>query len=325
MVRMAFCGKGYPTLEYRAMRYSIRLACRGCAFLLLYIPIMVSADVEVVDDTGEPVRLAQPARRIISLAPHTTELLFQAGSGEYIVGAVEYSDYPPAAREIQRVGGYNNPDLETILSLKPDLIVAWQSGNSHSLIKRLRALGLVLYVTEPRELEDIPSNLLRLGLLSGTEAVAEEASRRFNKELERLRGRYASQRPVRLFYEVWSQPLMTINGDHLISKVIRLCGGENAFGSLPTLAPRIGVEAVLEADPEAIIASGMGKERPEWLDDWRDWPHLTAVKQDNLFFIPPALLQRHTPRILLGAQQLCSYLERARSLSENRAARTFPQ
>jgi iron complex transport system substrate-binding protein len=106
---------------------------------------------------------------------------------------------------------------------------------------------------------------------------------------------------------------MTVNGEHLISDVLRLCGGRNVFTSLPVLAPKVDIEAVLAADPEIIVASGMGEARPEWLDDWRRWQRLTAVRNDNLFFVPPELLQRHTPRILDGAERLCAAFDQARA------------
>ena len=128
-----------------------------------------------------------------------------------------------------------------------------------------------------------------------------------------LAARYAGQPSVRTFYQIWDRPLMTVNDEHLIADVIRLCGGSNAFGSQAQLAPTIGVEAVLAANPEAIVASGMGDARPEWLDQWARWPQLEATRRDNLFFVPPDLIQRHTPRILDGAERLCAQLETART------------
>jgi iron complex transport system substrate-binding protein len=117
---------------------------------------------------------------------------------------------------------------------------------------------------------------------------------------------------VEVFYQVWKQPMMTVNGKQIISDAIRLCGGRNVFAALPILAPTVTAEAVIAANPEVIVASGMGEARPEWLDDWRRWKTLAAVAGDNLYFIPPDLIQRHTPRILDGAEQLCLHLETAR-------------
>lgn len=274
--------------------------------------LSANADIQVNDDTGNQVTLAEPAQRIISLAPHITELLFAAGAGDAVIGAVSYSDYPPAARQIPRVGDYESPNLETIMGLRPDLIVAWQAGNSTARVEQLRALGLTVFVSQPRYLDDIATSIERLGRLAGTTPVAYPQARKFRQELTRLQRRYAQRPAVTLFYETWNQPLMTVNGEHVISDVIRLCGGRNVFADLPGLSLTIGVESVLNADPQAIVASGMGEERPQWLDAWHDWPQLRAVRDGYLFFIPPDLLQRHSPRILQGAQRLCDFLERVR-------------
>ncbi len=273
----------------------------------------VRADIGVQDDLGQTVTLAQPARRIVSLAPHATEMLFATGAGDYLVGTVAYSDYPEAAKRIPRVGGYTSLDLERIVALRPDLIVAWKSGNAAHQLEKLRALGFVVYVTEPRNIDDVPSNIERLGLLVGTTAAASSAAAAFRARHDALRRRYGGRPLVNVFYQIWDQPLMTVNGEHLISDVLRLCGGHNVFASLSVLAPKIDIEAVLAADPEVIVASGMGEARPEWLDDWRRWQRLKAVRNDNLFFVPPELLQRHTPRILDGAERLCAAFDQARA------------
>ena len=254
------------------------------SFLLLaLLAAPAFAEVRVADDLGQTIALAQPARRIVSLAPHVTEMLFAAGAGDYLVGTVAYSDYPEAAKRIPRVGGYTNPDLEAVVGLRPDLIVAWKSGNRESQLDKLQGLGFTVYVTEPRHIEDVPSNIERLGVLAGTVTPAREAAAAFRARHDALRRRYGGRPPVNVFYQIWNQPLMTVNGEHLISDVLRLCGGRNVFTSLPVLAPKVDIEAVLAADPEIIVASGMGEARPEWLDDWRRWQRLTAVRNDNLF------------------------------------------
>jgi iron complex transport system substrate-binding protein len=274
---------------------------------------VATAEVRVQDDSGRTLVLAQPARRIVSLAPHITELLYAAGAGAALVGAVDYSDYPRPALALPRIGGHDRLDLERILALQPDLAVAWQSGTAGVTVQRLQALGIPVFYSEPRTLEDIPRDLLRLGQLAGTEAVARQAATDFQQGLQNLRARYAGARPVRVFYQIWQRPLMTVNGAHLISDVIRLCGGENIFAGLSSLAPQVGMEAVLAADPEVIIAGGLAQEQPHWREAWRVWPRLAAVRGDHLYYIPPDLMQRHTPRILQGAEQLCARLEQVRT------------
>ncbi|MCM2288978.1 MAG: cobalamin-binding protein [Sulfuritalea sp.] len=271
------------------------------------------AEIVMTDVSGATIKLAAPARRIVSLAPHITELLFAAGAGSHVVGNVEYGDYPPAARSLTKVGGYSRLDLEAIVALKPDLVMAWQSGNAPAAVSRLLAMGLNVHLSQSNRIEDIAGELERIGKLAGTEVTANSAATAFRERYARLAARYGQRPPVTVFYQIWKQPLMTINRDQIISDAIRLCGGRNVFAHLPILAPTVTVEAVIAANPEAIVASGMGDSRPEWLDDWRRWSTLAAVTGDNLYFIPPDLIQRHTPRILDGAEKLCTHLETVRA------------
>jgi len=284
--------------------------------LLLLVVFFVAnrsyADVSVVDDAGRTVTLVVPAQRIISLAPHVTELLYAIGAGKYIVGTVSYSDYPAAAKKLPRVGSYNAFDLEAIVALQPDLVVAWQSANPAAALEKLKALSVPVFFSEPRRLEDVATNLERLGKLTANEVTANTVSATFRRKLAGLRSKYRSAREVSVFYQVWHQPLMTISGEHIISQVIGLCGGRNVFASLSTLAPKISLEAVLRKDPEVIVAGNSALNYSGWKDDWRRWPALRAVKNDHLFYVNPDIIQRHTPRILQGAGVLCKQIETVR-------------
>jgi len=282
------------------------------AIALLLVSQFSSAEIVVQDAAGQTVRLTAPARRIVSLAPHITENLYAAGAGSFIVGAVDYSDYPEAAKKLPRVGGYARLDLEAILALKPDLVIAWDSGNQAGQLAKLKALGLTLFISRPQKIDDIATDIARFGELAGTTAIALPEARAIRVRVAELRARYASRPPVRTFYQIWNQPLVTVNGEQLISDVMRLCGADNVFAGLSQLAPTVSVEAVLAADPEAIVASGMNATRPEWLDMWKRWRDLMAVSRGNLFFIPPDLINRPTPRILDGAQRLCAQMETVR-------------
>lgn len=285
---------------------------RVLALSLIIAAITAHAEVSVRDDIGNTVRLAQPAKRIVSLAPHMTETLFAAGAGALIVGTVDYSDYPEAAKKIPRVGGYSRLDLEAVAALKPDLIVGWQSGNAAAHLDKLKGLNYTMYVSQPNRIEDVASEIERLGVLAGTSAAANAEVKRYRDKLATLRAQYTGKATVRTFYQIWKQPLMTVGRNQIISDAIRLCGGDNVFGKLEQMAPTVTVEAVIAANPEAIIASGMGDSRPEWLDDWKKWTSIEAVKRDNLFFVQPELIQRHTPRLLDGTEMLCKHLETVR-------------
>jgi iron complex transport system substrate-binding protein len=259
------------------------------------------------------VVLKGPAQRIISLAPHVTELLYTAGAGERIVGAVEYSNYPEAAKKIPRVGSNVQLDLERIVALKPDLIVVWLHGNAQRQLDKLLKLGFPVFYNEPHRLSDIARSIKQFGQLAGTEAVAEPAARAFLTRESELRTHYAGRTPVRVFYQIWQKPLMTINGNHLISDVIRLCGGENVFANLKPFVPVISTEAVLQADPEAIGTAIIDATAQDGLDGWKKWPQLSATAHNNFFQIHTDLISRHTSRILEGAQQMCEHLETARA------------
>jgi len=279
---------------------------------LLLIAAIAQAEIVIRDDAGATIRLPAAAQRIVSLAPHITENLFTAGAGGKIVGVVEYSDYPEAAKRIRRIGDFSLPDLEAIIALKPDLILAWQSGSSNAMVGKLKALGLTVFQSQQDELEDIPVSIEQFGRLAGTETVAGPAAAHFRQRLAKIRSQYANKSRVPVFYQVWHQPLLTVGGGQIISQAIHLCGGENIFSGLAGKAPAVSHEAVLAANPEAIIASGMGRDTAIGLNDWRRWTRMKATARSNLFFVPADLMQRATPRLLDGAEQLCQHLETAR-------------
>jgi len=272
----------------------------------------VQAAITVTDDAGRQVLLGQPARRIVSLAPYLSELLFAAGAGKAVVGVSEFSDYPEAAAAVKHVGGGTGLDLEAILALQPDLVVAWQSGNPVNQVERLRSLGLTVFLSEPRQLLDVPDTLLRLGRLAGTETVAKEAADSFIARYRQLEKRYARSPLVSVFYQIWEQPLMTLNGEHLFTDVLRLCGGRNVFAELPALAPQVDIEAVLAADPEVIVVA-VDDQDSSLLAAWQHWPSLSAVQNGHVYAVARDQLVRHTPRILEGAEELCAILEGVRN------------
>lgn len=275
------------------------------------------ADVATRDDAGHTVTLPAPAQRVISLAPHATELIYAAGGGAKLVGTVTYSDYPPAAQAVPRVGDNKALDLERIAALKPDLIVVWRHGNAERQIDALRALHIPLFFSEPKHLDDVASSLRRLGMLLGTEPAADAAAASFLRDIAALRARYATRPPVTTFFQVWDRPLMTLNGDHLINDVITLCGGRNVFAALKPIVPTVTDEAVLAANPEAIVTTSAGATRSDAplpsLARWRAWPAMTAVARNNLFAIDGDLLTRPSPRIAQGAAALCEDLDTART------------
>jgi iron complex transport system substrate-binding protein len=276
------------------------------------LALHAQAAITVLDDDGKPVTLPKPAQRIVAMAPHVTELLFAAGGGGKIVGAVSYSDYPEAAKRIPNIGSNRQIDMERVIAMKPDLIVVWMHGSSERQVDELRALGIPMFHSEPRKLDDIAASLQKMGKLMGTEAVAEPAAAALRKELGALRAKYASRPPVRMFYQVWDKPLYTLNGAHIVSDAIRVCNGVNIFAPLKVTAPIVSVEAVLQEDPEAIFSTGEGSQNDGGVNLWKPFTNMTAVKRNNLFRIDGNLLNRAGPRMVAGTAALCEKLELAR-------------
>ena len=279
---------------------------------LLAAAASAAGALQVVDDRGVRIELPGPAQRIISLAPHITELLFAAGAGDRIVGVVEYSNHPEAAKRLPRVGDTRALDLERIIALRPDLVIVWLKGSPQTQLDVLTALRLPIYYNEPRALDEIALTIERFGELAGTPAAAQDAARAFRSRLAALRERYRGRDPVTVFHQIWEQPLMTVNGDHLITHVLQLCGGRNVFADLRALVPHVVAEAVLEADPEVIGTGGRGSPREAGLRAWYGWPRLRAIARNNVYVIDPDLISQHAPRILDGAELICESLEAAR-------------
>jgi iron complex transport system substrate-binding protein len=279
--------------------------------VLLAASLQAHAAISVKDDAGATVTVAKPAQRVISLAPHVTELLFAAGGGSQVVGVVSYSDFPEEAKKIPQIGSNREVDLERIMALKPDLIVVWRHGSSERQIEMVQKLGIPMFHSEPQKLEDIADNVRKLGQLMGTDAVAGPVAASLRDRIATLRSRYAKRPIVRSFYQVWDKPLYTLNGRHIVSDALRLCGGENIFDKLPVTAPVVSIEAVLQENPEAIFATA--EKNYGGVNLWKPYGTLTAVRNDNLFTIDGNLLNRSGPRMIAGAAQLCEKLELARS------------
>jgi iron complex transport system substrate-binding protein len=287
--------------------------------MLVVLPVSVCAELVVADDAGKVVRLRAPARRIVSLAPHATELLFAAGAGKRVVGVSAFSDFPDAARGLPQVSGGMRLDMERILALKPDLAVGWQTGNTHADLEKLATLGIPVFFAEPQRLDAVPQTLLRIGRLAGSEREAATAAAAYRAELARLRVRYRERRPVRVFFEISMQPLMTLNHAHLASDLLALCGGRNVFAAYDLLAPEVSVEAVMLQDPDAILFSDELGATEGVRDWWNERVSLRAVRAKRVYVVPATLVLRQSPRVLQGAQRVCEALDAARvSLARER-------
>ena len=280
-----------------------------CAML---VPASAATPVTVRDDGGNLLRMAHAPMRIISMAPHLTELLFAAGAGARVVGAVNYSDYPKEALAITRIGDADQLDVERIIALQPDLIIVWQQGSSAAQVARLRRLGVPLFFSHSGRLDDIAGNLERLGTLLGTEAVARPVAARLRERLAALAAQHAKGAPVRVFYQVWDRPLYTLNGAHIVTDALRICGAVNIFAELKPAAPMVGIEAVLQADPELVIGTSENSSADGGVNLWKAYPVLHATRAHNLMTVDGNLVNRAGPRMIDGTAALCERVEQAR-------------
>lgn len=280
------------------------------ACLFVFCGSAWAAPVMLRDARGIDIRLEQPARRIIALTPHLTELAFAAGAGTWLVGVARFSDHPPEAKRLPVISDAVQFDLERILALKPDLVLAWQSGTPPGAVNRLERLGLPVFVSDAARLDDIARNLDAIATLAGTLPESAPSRAAFRDELRALRAQRFSGPPVRVFYEIWPRPLMTVNRAHVISDVIGLCGGINVFGGLEVLTPEVSREALLVARPEVALGGGSADSAEGFAARWAaQVPPLDSIRA---FHIPPDLIQRPTPRLMEGARRVCAHLEEVR-------------
>ena len=283
-----------------------------CGFLLVGAALFAPpvAALTVTDDAGIAVHFNRPVQRVISLSPHLTEMMYAIGAGMRLVGVVRGSDFPVEAASLPQIGDAAGLDFERIIAARADLLLAWGSGNRSIDIARLRSLGLNVLVLEPRRLEDIPRHLALLGEVTGLRREANIPAQEFEVRVQRLRQRYAGRVRLRVLFAIWYQPLFTINGDHIISKVLDLCAAENIFAGLPRLASEVSLEQVLLLNPDAIV---MGSEAASASSaNWAAFPHLKAVQNGDIYSVSADLITRQTPRIMQAAERLCEDLDQAR-------------
>lgn len=308
-----------PRLVVARLAASRRVAAIALAVLGWAAPAAAAEPVVLIDDLGNEIRLAAPPRRIVSLAPHATELLFAAGLGERVVAVDPDSDHPPAARALPRVGALPEPPVERLLTLRPDLVVAWAPAVRPGFVERMSRLGLPVFVSDPRTLDSVAASLVRFGQLRGNAAAgsepagsnaapADQAAARFTNALAALRARWAGREPVSVFVQIWSDPLITVTDRDIIGDAIAACGGVNVAAGLPGAAPRIDVERVLAAAPRLVVAT----DSPDSAARWRRLGVLRPEGPARFAHLDPVVLQRPGPRILEAVEALCREIDAAR-------------
>lgn len=255
----------------------------------------------------------QTPLRVITLAPHLVEMLFDIGAGDLIVGTVDYSDFPEAAKDIPRIGGYYGLQLEKILMLQPDIILAWQSGNKQADLEQLERLGLNIIYSKPNQIIDVAHELRHFGKVLGKSAQAEKVAKAFEQRLQLLTQRYQNKPPVQVFYQLWSNPMMTINQHTWLHQLLTICQGRNVFANNVTEYPHISIENVVVAQPEIIIIPNEKSAQKQPEIDWQKWPEIPAVKANAFIAVNADLLHRFSTRMLDGVESMCNKIDDVRS------------
>lgn len=284
------------------------MRCGIVCLIFLSISMQSFAGISLLQADGSTLELKTPAKRLVTLSPHLAELVFAAGAGKNLVATVQYSEYPEAAASVPRIGDAFRIDVERILTLSPDLVIAWESGNPRQALSQLVSLGIPVWSVEIREPGEITELIKAIGAASGQADEARKAAADFQHRLNELSRRYASRPVLNYFYQVDDKPLYTINGEHLISKGLKLCGGHNIFHDLPGLAFQVTHESVIVADPVAMFAPVQDKEQNP-LAIWLDWPGMQAVSRHALFTLPADKISQATPRLLDALEIACSALD----------------
>lgn len=253
--------------------------------------------------------------RIVVLAPHLAELAYAAGAGDRLVATVAFSTFPPGVAPLPIIGDAFRIDLERLVAMRPDVVLAWDGGTPKPLIEEITALGIRVVTLRADTLADISENLRTIGALAGSVTAAREAADRFDARLTALRKDYAQRTRVRVYYQVAERPLFTIGGAHSLNDAIALCGGVNVFSDIDHPAPAVDVESVLGRNPEVIVGGLHPLPEPGDLGAlaaWLQWEGVAAVQQGHVYPLDASLMGRATPRLLDGVASLCELIDRAR-------------
>lgn len=254
----------------------------------------------------------KPKTRIVALAPHIVEMLFDIGAGDKIIGTVSYADFPKAALDIPRVGSYHGMQIEKILALNPDLVIVWKSGNSQSDIDKMKRLGLKVVMSNPENIADVATELRYYGELTGNQKQAETVALAYEKRLKKLRDENADSKPIPVFYQLWPEPMMTVNGTTWINQLIEVCQGVNVFADNATPYPKLSIENVIVAQPHLMILPDENSEKPQPIIDWHKWPEIPAVKNNKFIHVDADLLHRFSTRMLSGIEDMCEKIDQHR-------------
>ncbi|MCK8102768.1 cobalamin-binding protein [Pseudoalteromonas sp. 2CM36K] len=259
-----------------------------------------------------PQALADKPLRIVALAPHIVENLYAIGAGDLIVGTLDYADYPQEATKIERIGGYNGISIEKLLMLKPDMVIAWKNGNQAEDLAKIKRLGIELYLSDPRFIEGVASEILKLGQITGHIEQSKKVAETFTAKLNAIKVTQKDKTTLTGFYQLWPEPMMTVSKNTWINQLIETCQVTNVFANSDTDYPQISIENVIVTKPQVIIIPDEKSKRVIPTVNWQQWPEIPAVKYEQFISVNADLLHRFTPRMLDGLAQMCDKVDISR-------------
>lgn len=246
--------------------------------------------------------------RIITLAPHLTEMVFSAGAGDLLVGVVKNSDYPQQAKKLPIIGQHKNVNFEAIIKLNPTLIISWKHSSSAQEIANLKRLGIEVWQTEIKHLTDIPKQIKAIGKKTKRVNIANQEANKLNKILNQLslsQKKISPELKTKVFYQVWGSPLYTVGKNQFITQAIELCDATNIFGKHPLPAPEVNIESIIKENPDLIILGGNKDRQNQWHKNWLQYPIINAVKNKQIIKIDNSVYQRPTARFIKAIPSLC--------------------
>ncbi|MGI9281688.1 MAG: cobalamin-binding protein [Endozoicomonas sp.] len=321
-VKNFFCCLRKRGTERKFLRYLLPAIWLAVFVFFGHTTLLQAVEVCIEDDVRREVCVPKSVKKIISLSPGATELIYAAGAGKNVVAVDDHSDFPPAVAKVPRIGGFPNISVEAIAAMNPDVVVAWAGGNSPKVTSRLESLGVRVFYIDPLSFPDIASAIKRLGKLFGTSLVADKEAERLLARYQSIKNKYQVKKPVTVFYEIWNKPLMSISRNQIIGQVIELCGGQNIYADSKIRVPKVSMESLLGRNPQAIVSSNNLKDGKTIEERWSKWSDLQAVKQHHLLTVEGNLISRPTPRVLDAAESLCQQLESVRKESLAKASKT---
>ena len=297
-------------LEIITMGCKISITPLTICLVMIFALSFPAAGKMRADQTGRTVNVPESPQRVVALAPSITEIIYELGCGDRLKGATLYSDYPPPARNLPKVGSYVALDLEKIVSLNPDLCIGIMDGNPKKTVMRLEALGIPVYAVNPRSIDTIRTTVLEIGDLLGADKNAASRVAEMDARIDRVRklSATADHRPL-VFFQIGVAPIVSVGSDTFIHELIEIAGGVNMAAD-HTAYPRFSMEEVIVGAPEVMIITSMAREKifDQVMAKWQKWPTIPAVKNNRIYLVDSDLFDRPTFRVMDGLETLMTLI-----------------